>query len=62
MKSKSARIGSKARFESRTDFDRLRQMNDADIDDSDIPKLETPFWKKATLVLPESRRKPPIEQ
>jgi Arc/MetJ family transcription regulator len=36
-------------WEGKTDFKRLRQMRDADIDDSDIPKLDRSFWKHARL-------------
>jgi uncharacterized protein (DUF4415 family) len=44
--------GSKARAKGRTDFKRLREMRDADIDFSDIPKLDKSFWKNAKLTLP----------
>jgi uncharacterized protein (DUF4415 family) len=44
--------GSKARAKGKTDFKRLREMRDADIDFSDIPKLDQSFWKNATLTLP----------
>ena len=30
-------------------------MRDADIDDSDIPKLDRSFWKHARLTLPEPK-------
>ncbi len=42
-------------FESKTDFKRLRRMRDADIDDSDIPKLDRSFWKRAKLTMPEPK-------
>jgi len=44
---------SRARTKGKTDFKRLRQMRDADIDDSDIPKLDRSFWKHAKLTMPE---------
>jgi hypothetical protein len=30
-------------------------MREADIDDSDIPKLGKSFWKRAKLTLPEPK-------
>src|ERR1700732_2331378 len=45
----------RARTEGKTDFKRLRQMRDADIDDSDIPKLDRSFWKHAKLTMPEPK-------
>ncbi len=42
-------------WEGETDFKRLRQMRDADIDDSDIPKLDRSFWKRAKLTMPEPK-------
>jgi uncharacterized protein (DUF4415 family) len=42
-------------FEGKTDFKRLRQMRDVDIDDSDIPKLDKSFWKNAKLTMPEPK-------
>lgn len=49
------RTASSSRTKGTTDFKRLRQMRDADIDDSDIPKLERSFWKHAKLTLPEPK-------
>ena len=43
------KLRGKVIFEGRTDFNRLRQMRYADIDDSDIPKLDRSFWKHARL-------------
>jgi uncharacterized protein (DUF4415 family) len=45
----------RTRTKGRTDFTRLRQMRDADIDDSDIPKLDKSFWKNAKLTMPEPK-------
>ena len=45
MKGKITRTTSRSRTKGKTDFKRLRQMRDADIDDSDIPKLDKSFWK-----------------
>ena len=49
------RTTSKARAQGKTDFKRLRQMRDAEIDDSDIPKLDKSFWKNARLTMPEPK-------
>ena len=53
MKGKITRSTSSAR--GKTDFKRLRRMRDADIDDSDIPKLGKSFWKTAKLTMPEPK-------
>jgi uncharacterized protein (DUF4415 family) len=45
----------RSRTKGKTDFKRLRQMRDADIDDSDIPKLDKSFWKNAKLTMPEPK-------
>ena len=37
----------------KTDFERLREMRDEDIDFCDIAKLNDSFWKDARLRLPE---------
>ena len=50
-----SKLRGKVIFEGETDFKRLRQMRDADIDDSDIPKLDRSFWKHAKLTLPEPK-------
>jgi len=55
MKAKITRTASKARTKGETDFRRLRQMGDAAIDDSDIPKLGKSFWKTAKLRMPEPK-------
>ena len=55
MKGKSTRAGSRARAKGKTDFRRLREMRDEDIDYSDIPKLDKSFWKKAKLTMPEPK-------
>jgi uncharacterized protein (DUF4415 family) len=49
------RTTSSSRTKGKTDFKRVRQMRDADIDDSDIPKLDRSFWKHAKLALPEPK-------
>jgi len=49
------RTTSSSRTKGKTDFKRLRQMRDADIDDSDIPKLDRSFWKHAKLTMPEPK-------
>jgi hypothetical protein len=58
MKDKITRSTSVARKKGATDFTRLREMRDADIDDSDIPKLDESFWKTAKLVMPRAERPP----
>jgi uncharacterized protein (DUF4415 family) len=55
MKGKITRTTSSARTKGKTDFKRLRQMRDAEIDDSDIPKLDKSFWKNARLTMPEPK-------
>jgi len=55
MKGKITRTTSRARTKGKTDFKRLRQMRDAEIDDSDIPKLDRSFWKNAKLTMPEPK-------
>ncbi|MEZ4630036.1 MAG: hypothetical protein R2880_04860 [Deinococcales bacterium] len=39
---------------SKSDWDRLAEMEDNDIDLSDIPELEDDFFEKASLLLPSS--------
>lgn len=55
MKGKTTQTTSRARTKGETDFRRLRQMRDAAIDDSDIPRLGKSFWKTATLRMPEPK-------
>ena len=55
MKGKTMQAGSEARTKGNTDFERLRRMRDADIDYSDIPKLDDSFWKTAKLTMPERK-------
>jgi uncharacterized protein (DUF4415 family) len=55
MKGKITPTTSRARTKGETDFRRLRQMGDAAIDDSDIPKLGKSFWKTAKLRMPEPK-------
>ncbi len=40
---------------SKTDWKRLKQTKDKEIDLSDIPELGNSFFKKATLRLPEAK-------
>jgi uncharacterized protein (DUF4415 family) len=54
MKGKITRTTS-TRSRGATDFKRLRAMPDAEIDFSDIPKLDKSFWAKAKLTLPEPK-------
>jgi len=55
MKGRITQTTSGVRTKGKTDFKRLRQMRDADIDDSDIPKLGKSFWKAAKLTMPEPK-------
>ena len=48
MKGKITRTTSRTQTKGKTDFKRLRQMRDVDIDDSDIPQLDRSFWKNAS--------------
>jgi len=41
-----------ARYVSRTNWERLRNMKDADIDYSDAPEMPEGFWDKAEVRLP----------
>ena len=55
MKGRITRTTSRSQTRGKTDFERLRRMRDADIDDSDIAKLGKSFWKAAKLTLPEPK-------
>ena len=55
MKGKITQTTSGALSKGKTDFKRLRQMSDADIDYSDIPKLDKSFWKSAKLTMPRPK-------
>jgi uncharacterized protein (DUF4415 family) len=55
MRGKISRTTSNSRTKGKTDFKRLRQLRDAEIDDSDIPKLDKSFWKHAKLTMPEPK-------
>jgi len=39
----------------RTDWERLRQMSDRDIDYSDIPETDEKFWAKAAVLFPQPK-------
>ena len=52
MKGKITRTTSRSQAAGKTDFNRMR---DADIDDSDIPRLDKSFWKTAKLTMPEPK-------
>ena len=41
---------------SQTDWERLRQLSDNEIDYSDIPPLEASFFREATLVSPKTKQ------
>ena len=55
MKGRITRTTSRSRAKGKTDFERLRRMRDADIDDSDIPRLDKSFWKAAKLTMPQPK-------
>ena len=40
--------------DSKTDWKRLKEMKDEEIDCSDIPPLDENFWKDAVIVKPET--------
>lgn len=42
--------------DSRTDWDRLETMSDADIDFSDIPELDADFFRNAKVRLPRAKK------
>jgi len=42
--------------ESRTDWERLEKMSDADIDFSDIPELDAEFFKTAKVRMPRAKK------
>ncbi len=42
--------------EGKTDWERLKNMRDEDIDCSDIPELDANFWKNAKLVMPPHKQ------
>src|ERR1039457_4846499 len=55
MKGKITQTASEARAQGKTDFKRLREMRDRDIDYSDIPKLDEAFWGTAKLTMPATK-------
>ena len=42
--------------DSRTDWDRLETMSDADIDFSDIPELDADFFRNAKVRMPRAKK------
>lgn len=42
-------------MKSRTDWQRISAMTDADIDYSDIPKTDVNYWAKAEVILPKQK-------
>jgi len=42
--------------ESRTEWSRLKQLRDSEIDYSDIPKLDKSFFKHAKLRMPQRKK------
>lgn len=42
--------------ESRTDWNRLTEMSDSEIDLSDIPRLDKSFFKRAKLRMPKRKK------
>lgn len=55
MKGKITQTNLSTRKKGKTDFERLRRMKDAEIDDSEIPRLGATFWNNAKLVMPEPK-------
>ncbi|HZP24055.1 MAG TPA: BrnA antitoxin family protein [Terriglobales bacterium] len=54
-KGKLIKTTSAARTKGKTDWKRLREMRDSQIDYSDVPKLGKSFWNNAQLVMPEPK-------
>jgi uncharacterized protein (DUF4415 family) len=52
MKGKITQTTSGVGTKGKTDFRRLREMHDEDIDYSEIPKLDEAFWGNARLIIP----------
>lgn len=48
------------RFDRPLTAEELQALGDDDIDTSDIPELDENFWKNATVVMPDDRRKTQI--
>ena len=42
--------------ESRTDWNRLKEMSDSEIDFSDVPKLNKSFFSKAQVRMPKRKK------
>ena len=42
--------------ESRTDWNRLKEMSDSEIDCSDVPKLDKSFFKHAQVRMPKRKQ------
>jgi uncharacterized protein (DUF4415 family) len=55
MKGVITKTTSEKRTRGKTDFKRLREMRDDDIDYFDIPKLNESFWKTVTLTMPQPK-------
>jgi len=55
MKDRLTQTTSRSRTRGKTDLERLRAMREADIDDSDIPRLGKSFWKAAKPTMPEPK-------
>lgn len=55
MKGRITKTTSETSTKGKTDFKRLREMQDEDIDYSDTPKLDESFWKTAALTMPEPK-------
>jgi len=43
------------RYEKPLGINDLNQLNDADVDTSDIPELDKTFWDKAKIVSPQNK-------
>jgi uncharacterized protein (DUF4415 family) len=57
VKEKITRTSLHERLTDQTDWKRLREMRDEDIDFSDIPLLDESFWKEAKVVPPERKQR-----
>ena len=55
MKGRITKATSKPLAKGKSDFKRLREMRDEEIDFPDIPRLDESFWKAATVIMPEPK-------
>jgi uncharacterized protein (DUF4415 family) len=49
---KNKNLSNTIKSSNKTDLERLRNMDDTEIDYSDIPELDPPLWEEATIKYP----------